>query len=284
MWIDAHMHLFDRETLSYPWLSTVEGLNRDFHPADLGTDRDLLTGVVIVEAGRTDAQWLAEVVWVESLAADPSSRILGMVAHAQLEDPARCAEQLAELTQHPLVVGIRRNLQDEPPGFALAEDFVTGVAALATYSYPFDLCVRHGQLREVTALAARLPDVAFVLDHCGKPPVASGALQPWRADLARLAELPNVVCKLSGLATEADHRSWSDDNVLPYLRHAVQVFGAERCLFGGDWPVATIATTYRRWLTVLTRLMDGWPTADVTAVAAGTATRIYRLPAPPSTP
>lgn len=262
--------------MAYPWLAGAPALNRDYDPTDLGPARHLLSGAVVVEAGRADDQWLAEVEWVESLAADWPF-IVGMVAHAPLENRGRRAEQLAELGRHSLVVGVRRNIQDEGRGFALGRDFVAGVESLAEYGFPFDLCVRHWQLVEVTELVRRLPEVTFVLDHCGKPAVAQRLLEPWRSDIARMAELSNVVCKLSGLTTEADHRTWRTGDIEPYVRHALDVFGPDRCLFGGDWPVATLATPYERWRDLVARCGDSLSDMGVAAIAAGTAVRVYRL-------
>jgi L-fuconolactonase len=274
--VDAHLHLWDPARLEYPWLAGIPQLHRRFGPADLDTGGHLLTGVVFIEAGRRDDQALAEVAWVEQLAAHWPV-LQAVVAHAPLERGERCRRQLAELSRHRLVTGIRRNLQDEPAGFALAGDFVAGVRLLAGFGFSFDLCVRHRQLPEVTELVAAVPEVTFVLDHLGKPPVASGQLDPWREDLSRLAGHPNVVCKLSGLATEADHQRWQVADVLPYLACALAEFGPERCLVGGDWPVATLATSYQRWLDTVAGAISGLADEQQRAVLAGTATRVYRL-------
>lgn len=274
--VDAHLHLWDPARLEYPWLAGIPELHRRFGPADLDTGGHRLTGVVFVEAGRRDDQALDEVIWVEQLATQwPVLR--AVVAHAPLERSGNCGRQLAELARHRLVTGIRRNLQDEPGGFALTGGFLAGVRLLAGYGFSFDLCVRHGQLPEVTELVVAVPEVTFVLDHLGKPPVAAGQLDPWREHLSRLAGHPNVVCKLSGLATEADQERWQIADVLPYLAHALAEFGPERCLVGGDWPVATLATSYGRWLDAVGEAIAPLPAAAREAVLAGTATRVYRL-------
>jgi L-fuconolactonase len=152
-----------------------------------------------------------------------------------------------------------------------------GIRLLADHGFTADLCVRDRQLPEITDLVARVPQVTFVLDHLGKPAVRAGRLDPWREHLRRLAGHPNVVCKLSGLGTEADPARWRPGDLLPYLRHALAEFGPDRCLFGSDWPVATLATTYDRWVAVVLEALAGHPSAHRELVLSGTAARIYRL-------
>ena len=143
-----------------------------------------------------------------------------------------------------LVRGVRRQIEPRPAAFALAGGFVAGVRRLGELGLPFDACVHRGQLPVLAALADAAPHTTIVLDHLGKP----AGLDPWRADLAALAARPNVVAKLSGLATQLDR--W-EDRVVPYLEHALAVFGPDRCLVGSDWPVLTLATTYERWFAVV---------------------------------
>jgi len=277
-WIDTHLHVWQPDRLAYPWLVDEPLLNRAYLPADLDNARHHVSAAVMVEAGGHPDQALDEVRFVEELAA-AGPPIVAMVAHAPLERGDDARPDLAALARHPLVTGVRRNIQDEAPGFAVTDSFVAGVRLLADHGYPFDVCVRHRQLPEVVELASRVPEVTFVLDHLGKPAVADRLLDPWREDIRRLAGLPNVVCKLSGLTTEADHAAWTATDVLPYLRHVLAEFGAQRCMFGSDWPVATLATTYDRWVEVVERALDGLPAADRECVAAGTARRVYRLTA-----
>jgi L-fuconolactonase len=151
------------------------------------------------------------------------------------------------------------------------------VNELAGLGLTFDACVTHEQLTPVTALATRCPDVTFVLDHLGKPDVAGQRLDPWRADLAALAEEPNVVCKLSGLTTEADHDAWTPEDLRPYLEHALACFGPERCVVGSDWPVATLATSYEGWFEVLLDFLAELEQPEREAVLAGNASRVYGL-------
>jgi L-fuconolactonase len=158
------------------------------------------------------------------------------------------------------VRGIRRLIQSEPdPEFCLRRDFIAGVKLLAEYDLSFDICVYHHQLGSALELVRRCPEIRFVLDHVGKPDIRAGLMDPWRGHIRELSELPNVWCKLSGMATEADHEAWSREDLQPYIDHVAESFGFSRLMFGGDWPVSTLATDYPRWVeTVL------WATASRT--------------------
>ena len=272
--LDAHVHVWDPTRLDYPWLAAEEALRRPFGPADLDTGTYRLAGMVVVEAGvRTDLA-AAEVSWIEALAArSPSPSVRGVVAQAPLEYGPDASASLSG----PFVLGVRRNVQDEPPGFLSEPAFVAGVAALAGRGFTFDACVREHQLRELIGLVDRVPEVTIVLDHLGKPNVRERRHQPWFDDLADLARRPNVVTKLSGLTTEADLDSWRPEDVLPYLRHAIEVFGPDRCLYASDWPVATLATSYARWVEVVLDAIADLPADAHAAVLAGTAERVYGL-------
>ena len=249
-YLDAHVHFWDPGRLHYPWLAQVPRLNRPLLPGDLRAAGAAPVGVIAVEADRSRGDAPAEAAWLASIDV-PGVRVAGVVGHVPLEEGAAAADELARLTSSPRVVGVRRLLQDEPMGFATEPGFVAGVGLLAGAGATFDLCIRHTQLLAVTELVRRLPEVSFVLDHLGKPEVSRAGLAAWAPDLAGLARLPNVRCKLSGLATEADPDHRTPPDLLPFLRHALDVFGPARCLFGSDWPVLTLAMGYGQWLDVV---------------------------------
>lgn len=202
-----------------------------------------------------------------------------MVPWAPLEDGDQARSYLdALVATSPLVKGIRRLLQGEPdPAFCLRPGFVRGVQLLADYDLSFDLCVRHHQLPGVVELVRRCPQVSFVLDHIGKPDIAGRVLDPWREQLAALATHPNVTCKVSGLVTEADPRAWTPDDLAPYVAHVLAAFGEDRVLFGGDWPVALLASSYRRWVEALDALTAHLSPEAKRKLWAENARRFYRL-------
>lgn len=277
--VDAHLHLWDPARLRYPWLADLPPLRRAFDLAELDRQRAgvPLTQAVFVQCDCVPEDAAGELLLVrEAAAAD--SRLAGAVAFAPLEQGAAVAPWLEDLAREPLVRGVRRLLQSEPdPAFCLRPDFVAGVGALAAHGLVLDLCLLPPQLASATELVRRVGEVTFVLDHLGKPPVRAGGFQPWADELAALAELPNVVAKLSGLATEADPERWREEDVLPYLRHALACFGPERCLFGGDWPVATLATDYPRWFRTVALACADLDDEGRASVFAGNARRVYRL-------
>jgi L-fuconolactonase len=272
--VDAHVHLWDPGRLRYTWLDGTE-LDRLIDASTLRAASGTVTDFVVVQADCAGTQGLAEVGWlVEQSGQLPGLR--GIVAFAPLERGAGVRDYLGTLRAIPSVVGVRRLIQDERPGFAVADRFLDGVAALADFELTFDVCVRSSQLDEVIELVRRTPDVQFVLDHVGKPRIGTDPSR-WRLQIAELAARRNIVCKLSGLMTEIVSGPTGAEAVEPYLAHALAEFGPDRCLFGSDWPVMTLATSYSDWLDLVVSLVPG--ETDRRAVLAGTAEQVYELSA-----
>lgn len=262
MILDSHVHFWDPRRLRYPWLDDVAALNRPCTPADYPGGHD----VIVVEGGRTPAHAGAEIAWMRTEAA-LRPWIRGIVAHADLERPGAAGRYAGD----PFVVGVRRNAQDEPAGFLAGRDFRAGVRALGDAGLPFDACVRAHQLPELAELADACPQTTIVLDHLGKPSPGGPADREWRQDLRRLARHGHVRCKLSGLATETVPGT-DPAVVVDTLREALDVFGPDRCLYGSDWPVLTLATDHDAWLDLVRTALDGYP-AD--PVLHGNAEKTY---------
>jgi L-fuconolactonase len=151
------------------------------------------------------------------------------------------------------------------------------VQILAQYGFSFDLCIYHPQLADVLTLVAQCPYVSFVLDHIGKPDIRNGLLEPWKRQIAELASFPNVHCKLSGMVTEADHNAWQPADLRPYADHVLQSFGADRVMFGSDWPVATLASSYRRWFETALSFIAGLSADEQSKILRENAIHFYRL-------
>jgi len=273
--VDSHIHFWDPVSRHHDWLAEVPQLNRRLGPEDYDPGRHELHGFVFVQADCRDEEALAEARWVAELAAS-FPLIRGIVAYAPLQHGRAVETHLDTLADEPLVVGVRRLLQDLPVEAITDAEFIEGVRMLAERKLRFDICIRHAQLPAATELVEACADTLFVLDHLGKPPVAAGVLDPWREHMTRLASNPNVACKLSGLSTEAAP-GWQDADVVPYLEHALEVFGPARCMAGSDWPVATLATTVERWFDVLVEVTAQLPQVDQAAVLGATAEAIYGL-------
>jgi L-fuconolactonase len=272
--VDSHVHFWDPGAREHAWLAGDPQLNLPFGPADYADAvAGRVDGVIAVQADCRWDQVEDETAWFGSLA-EGEVPVLGIVAAARLES-ADVEAHLTWLATQPLVVGVRRLLQDEPPGFATSTELVDGVRRLADHDLTMDLCVRHHQLAEVTELVRRCPGVPFVLDHCAKPAIRSGEYDAWAEELSRVAELPDVVCKLSGLLSEADAATASA--VPAYLGHALEVFGPERCMFGSDWPVCTTAGSWLQWWEIVDELLDPLAADARDHVLGGTAIRTYRL-------
>lgn len=278
--IDAHLHVYDPASLDYPWMADVPRLNRRHMPDDF---RSRLGGVeveavVFVEVDVAPGRALDEVDFVAGVAsADPLVR--AMVAAVPLDAGAATQAELAFFRRQPLARGIRNLVQGhvDEPGWCLREPFVDGVRSLAAHDLTFDICILHPQMADATELVRRCPEVTFVLDHIGKPGIKAGLSEPWRRDMAALAALPNVWCKISGAVTEADHAAWTEDEVLPYVGHAIDCFGYGRVMFGGDWPVVELASDYARWVRLVDRAASAASPADRRRLFRENAAAFYRL-------
>lgn len=283
--VDSHLHIWDASVCRIPWLPTVPVLNRSFSLCDYndGCGSVAVDAMVFLECDVDPASVIPETAWVtEQAKGDP--RIGAIVAHAPLERGNAVLPHFDQLASFPLVRGVRRLLQQEAdPEFCLRPGFIEGVKLLGRRGWSFDICVTYRQMESVIRLADLCPDIPMVLDHLGKPCVREGLLEPWRTQLRELARRENVDCKLSGLATEADHRTWTREEIKPFILAALEAFGPQRTMFGGDWPVSTQAISYPKWVDVV-----DWATADFTvaerlAIFRDTAKRFYRLPSGPRT-
>ncbi len=275
--IDAHVHFWKPGALHYPWLRRQAALRRSFLPDDLESlVSGEVCGVLFVEANCRPSESIRELDFVDSLT-ECEPRILGSVAYVDMVDTHTRDRTLAELTLRTGVVGVRHNIQGHPRGFSLQPEFVVGVQAVGANDLVFDLCITADQLLDVTELVRRCPDTRFVLDHCGKPPIRTDGFEPWATDLARLAEHPNVACKLSGLASEARPEQCSQEGMFRYARHTMYCFGADRLMYGSDWPVVTTAGGEPAWRALAVEFTSDWTAAGREAFFSGNAIRQYGL-------
>ena len=289
--IDTHVHFWNPDTLQYPWIERGSLFDRRFSMEDyVRSSEDHLrsaiagssteariaaSGLIFVEADADASCTLQEARWVQEQAtAEP--RIRGIVARLALSEQRSVAAELDVLATMPLVKGIRDNIQGHAPGFAVQHSFVEGVRQIGARGLHFELCLKHHQLGEVLELARRCAQVPLVLDHCAKPDIRKGEREPWLTQIRELASLPNVVCKISGLLTEAD---WGrrPEEVLWYAQQAADAFGPGRVLFGSDWPVCEAAGGFEKWFQVAQALAASWSATDRESFFCRNAERVYRL-------
>ncbi|MFD5840149.1 amidohydrolase family protein [Streptomyces chartreusis] len=277
--VDAHHHVWDLSVRDQDWITgpELQPLRRDFGVGDLapearaaGVGRTVLVQTITV---------LEETPEFLALSAE-HELIAGVVGWTDLTRPD-IADELSRLRELPggrYLKGIRHQVQGEAdPEWLLRPDVRRGLAAVAEAGLVYDLVVLPHQLPACARAAADLPELTFVLDHSGKPPIASGTREPWTRDVRALAALPNTVCKLSGLVTEADLADWTVADLRPYADAVLEAFGPGRLMFGSDWPVCTLAATYAEVLAAARQLTDVLSDAERTQVFEGTAARVYGL-------
>ena len=278
--IDTHVHLWDPRQLSYDWLRGNALLDRPYLTEDYRAacgDIDV-AAMVFAECLVSRGQFEAEVRFVEEQALrDP--RIKAIIARASLEEGAEILPFLQRLKDTtPLLRGIRRIVEFEPElDFCLRPAFIEGVKLVGALGLSFDMCVNCRHMEYVLRFVDLVGDVPLMLDHCGKPAIREGHMEPWRRQMRALAAYPNVMCKLSGLPGEAHHDSWTEAQIHPYIDAVVEAFGFKRLVYGGDWPACLPATAIPEWVTLLDRSFSGVPLRDLMRFYRENAIDFYRL-------
>lgn len=275
MRIDAHQHFWRYNPDEYEWIDqSMARLRRDFLPSDLQPEleRAGFDGCIAVQARQTieETRWLLEL-------AKASNFIFGVIGWVDLQSND-VRSQLKQLNQNPKLLGVRHVLQGEADDrFMLRADFLRGIEALEEFGLTYDILIYARHLPVAAEFVRRFPRQRFVLDHLAKPYIRKQEIEPWRSDLQRLAEFPNVYCKLSGIVTEADWQAWTAEQIAPYISVAFECFGAERLMIGSDWPVCTVAGTYSRTMNLVIESLAGRSDAEREAILGGTAANCWRL-------
>jgi len=275
MKIDSHQHFWRYDAVRDAWITeSMAGLRRDFLPEHLDVElmaSDFDASIAVqADSSERETKFLLDL-------AKKNSRIAGVVGWVDLLSP-RVGERLEYFSRFSKLRGFRHIAQAEPDDhFLVREDFVKGIAQLRTFEFTYDILIYPRQVPAAIDLVTALPQQYFVIDHCAKPGIKFGKLSPWDEQIREIAQNKNVFCKVSGLATEADWKHWKADDLKPYLDVVFNAFGAERLMFGSDWPVCLLAATYRQVVQLIEDYVKGFSPADKEKIFGGNAARFYRL-------
>lgn len=279
MRIDAHHHFWNPETREYPWMEgdALAPIRRPIGPEDLRPELDAagVSGTVLVQTVGTveeTDEFLAT--------AEATDFVKGVVGWVDLTDRlvGDTLDVLLDGQGGRYLKGIRHQAHDEPDeDWLMRPDVIAGIATCGARGLVQDLLAKEPQLPACITLADVLPEAQFVLDHIAKPRIAAGQMEPWRALIEELARRDNVVCKLSGMITEAAWDSWTIDDLRPYVDVVLNAFGPDRLMFGSDWPVCLLAGSYGDVVNAAETLTAELSESERAMIFAGTAKRIYGL-------
>jgi L-fuconolactonase len=275
--IDAHQHFWDLESGSYPWLTAAYGpIYRSFDEAQLEPELRScgVSGTVLFQSmdsyEDSDAMFAVAQRW---------RYVMGVVAWAPLTRAEESAKAIERFRRHDAFVGVRHRIHEEPdPDWLLRDDLQRGLELLEANGFTFDVvAVLPRHLDHVATLAERFPRLKLVVDHTAKPPIKDGGWLPWAELMTRAASYPNVYTKLSGLNTAANWETWGPDDLRPYVDHALGAFGANRVMFGSDWPVSILAGGYQKVWAATQSLLSGLTEDERAMVLGATASEFYGL-------
>ena len=275
--IDTHHHFWNLHKVEYPWLTPNAGvIYRTFEPGELepqlraaGIDK-----TVLVQSANNTEDTISMLTQAEDY--DWIGAVIGWVPLLQ---PAKTRILLQRYAGHPKFSGMRHLIHNEPePDWIIQDKVIEGLGVLAEFGMVFDLVpVYPLHLKHAPFLCERLPHLSIVIDHMAIPPIRNQEMGEWARQMEALAKYPNVVVKVSGLGTASNRESWSADDTKPYIDFAINTFGADRLMFGSDWPVCTLAGDYAKVWNETNKALEGRPQLVIDAILGGTAQRIYRI-------
>lgn len=276
--LDTHQHLIYPDRFRYAWCKGIPALEGKTFRLEEYRDTASGTGIseaLFMEADVDESQMKSEADFFLQLASDPTNSIAGIIAASRPERenfPAHLEKML-----HPKLKGLRRILHNQPDELSQSPLFAKNLSCLAEYGLTFDLCVLSRQLPLGKNLVGKLPDVQFVLDHCGIPDIKENALDPWRQHIRDLAQFPNLACKISGVVAYCDPKNVTTNAIRPFVEHCIECFGCDRIMFGGDWPVCTLTSSLARWVEILKEIVAKESVANQEKLFHKNAQRIYRI-------
>jgi L-fuconolactonase len=272
--IDTHQHFWNYDPTRHDWINeNMQVIRKDFLPEQLAPllKENYVDGCISVQVDQTKE----ETAFLLALAKE-NSFIKGVVGWVDLNS-TELEAALASYTDTKILKGFRHILQAEPKGFMLAPSFKKGIDALTKYNYTYDLLIYETQLAEANTLIKQLPELPIVIDHIAKPNIKKGDSDDWKKEIKAIAQYPNLYCKISGMATEAHWDTWTMDTLKPYIDTVVEAFGTERIMFGSDWPVCLVASSYEKWLKGLQNYFNTFSISEQEAFFANNAINFYKL-------
>lgn len=276
--IDSHHHLWDLNRFQYNWMPPAPNpLHRDYLPRDFEPllKKNGVSRTIVIQAHHSteESKFLLDL-------SENVDFIGGVVVWVDLTRPG-VGKLLDQFMKRAKFVGVRHMLEsEEDDSWVIREDVVSGLREVANRGLTYDLLVRPHHLPYIPILAERLPELRMVIDHISKPPVVDGSIEPWASAIADVSTIPGIHCKLSGMVTEADHRRWSVEDLVPYVNHVVEIFGFDRLMWGSDWPVCLLAATYQRVIESALAAVGPVSSADYGKLMGLNAVNFYQLKPP----
>jgi predicted TIM-barrel fold metal-dependent hydrolase len=278
--VDTHQHLWDLKKFRLPWVTKDSPLNRSYVPEDYAKAVEGLNVVkaVYMEVDVDVAQQQAEADYLIELCKSGATPTVAAVVSGR-PNIDKFKHYVTPFRDSKYIKGIRQVLHGEstPAGYCTTNAFIAGIRLLGELGLSFDLCMRSSELPDATKLIDACPDTRFILDHCGNESVQKKDHSQWQKDIAELAKRKNVVGKISGIVASAKPGAWSADDLAPVINHTLSVFGPDRVMFGGDWPVCTLAATYKQWVDALKEIVKERPQAEQEKLFHDNAVRFYGL-------
>ena len=247
--IDAHQHFWKFDPIRDNWITDeMSVIRKDFLPQYLEPllQQNGFDGCVTIQSEQSENENLFQLANAEKY-----DFIKGIVGWIDLQ-AGNVAERLAYYKQFEKIKGFRHILQGEPErSFMLQPEFLRGIKALKEFNYTYDILIFPGQLSFTQKFVAKFPEQKFVIDHLAKPYIKDKKIDEWKKDIQQVAQYENVYCKISGYITEADLKHWKKEDFIPYLDVVLNAFGADRIMFGSDWPVCLAGSDYNEVVNIV---------------------------------
>ncbi len=274
MMLDAHQHFWNYDTQRHDWITPqMAKIQRDFLPEDLITllKNNSIEGCVAIQVDQTED----ETHFLLGLA-DIHNFIKGVVGWVDFRDE-NVYKRLEYFSQYTKLKGFRHIVQAEPDDFLKGTNFIDGVRHLSKFDFSYDILIYPSQLAAAAYFVSLLPEVRFVVDHLAKPEIGKGAIDEWAKGIKALAAFPNVMCKISGMVTEADWQKWKPMHLTPYLDEVVEAFGTQRLMFGSDWPVCLVAADYEQVVRVVREYFSSFSETEQRGIWGENARSFYKI-------